>query len=134
MHGVLVQKMAPPGHEVIVGAIHDATFGPLMMVGLGGIAVELYKDVAYWPAPLSPEEAEALLRSLKSSALFDGFRGKPAVSLRPLAELVSRVSHLVAAVAGTRNAIAELELNPVIVHADGSGLTIADALLRRVAS
>jgi hypothetical protein len=56
------------------------------------------------------------------------------VALRSLAELVSRVSHLVAAVAGTRNAIAELELNPVIVHADGSGLTIADALLRRVAS
>lgn len=134
VHGVLVQKMAPPGHEIIVGAIHDATFGIVMMVGLGGIAVELYGDVAYWPAPLEPEEAESLLRSLRSSALFDGFRGKPPVSLRPLAELVSRVSHLVAAVAGTRNGIAELELNPVIVHADGSGLTIADALLRRVAS
>jgi acyl-CoA synthetase (NDP forming) len=131
VRGVLVQKMAPPGHEVIVGAINDPTFGPVMMVGLGGIAVELYKDIAYWPAPLAPEEAETLLRSLKSSALFDGFRGKPAVPLGPLADLVSRVSHIVAAVAGSRNAIAELELNPVIVHADGSGVTIADALLRR---
>ena len=116
---------------MIVGAINDPTFGPVMMVGLGGIAVELYKDVAYWPAPLAPAEAETLVRSLKSSALFDGFRGKPAVPVKPLAELVSRISHIVAAVAGTRNAIAELELNPVIVHADGSGLTIADALLRK---
>ena len=132
VHGVLVQKMAKPGYEVIVAAIHDATFGPIVMVGLGGIAVELYKDVAYWPAPLSPAEAETLLRSLKSSALFDGFRGNPAVSLASLAELVSRVSHIVAAVSGTRNPIAELELNPVIVHADGSGLTIADALVHRL--
>ena len=130
VHGVLVQKMAPPGHEVIVGTINDATFGPLVMVGFGGIAVELYKDVAYWPAPLSPEEAEALVRSLKSSALFDGFRGTKTINLSPLAELISRVSQLVAAAARTRHAIGELELNPVIVHADGSGITIADALLR----
>jgi acetyltransferase len=130
VHGVLVQKMAPRGHEVIVGAIDDATFGPVMMVGLGGIAVELYKDVAYWPAPLSPEEAEALVRSLKSSALFDGFRGSKPIDVGPLAELISRVSHVVAAAARSSTPIGELELNPVIVHADGSGLTIADALLR----
>ncbi len=133
IHGVLVQAMAPSGYEVIVGMIQDATFGPLMMVGLGGIAVELYKDVAYFPAPLSAPDAETLLRSLKSSALFDGFRGKPAVDLKPLAQLISQVSYLAAARAEGRPAIAELELNPVIVHADGSGLTIADALLRRAA-
>ncbi|MFH1605144.1 MAG: acetate--CoA ligase family protein [Pseudomonadota bacterium] len=131
--GVLVQAMAPSGDELIVGMIQDSTFGPLMMVGLGGIAVELYKDVAYFPAPLSAAEAEALLRSLKSSALFDGFRGKPVVDLQPLAQLISQVSCLVAARPDIRPAIAELELNPVIVHADGSGLTIADALLRRAA-
>ena len=133
IHGVLIQTMAPSGYEVIVGMIQDATFGPLMMVGLGGIAVELYKDVAYFPAPLSAPEAETLLRSLKSSALFDGFRGKPAVNLEPLAQLISQVSYLVAPRSDARPAIAELELNPVIVHADGSGLTIADALLRRAA-
>ena len=130
IRGVLVQHMAPPGHEVIVGMIRDATFGPIMMVGQGGIAVELYKDVAYWPAPLSVTQAEALLRSLKSSVLFDGFRGRPAVSLEPLARLISRLSHLVAAQPGAGRSIAELDLNPVIVHADGSGITIADGLLR----
>jgi len=134
IHGVLVQAMAPSGYEVIVGMIHDATFGPLMMVGLGGIAVELYKDVAYFPAPLSAPEAETLLRSLKSSALFDGFRGKPAVDIAPLAQLISKVSCVAAARPNGQPAIAELELNPVIVHADGSGLTIADALLRRTAA
>lgn len=132
IRGVLVQKMAPRGHEVIVGMIRDATFGPLMMLGLGGIAVELFKDVAYAPAPLSTAEALATLRSLKSSALFDGFRGRPAIDLRPLAELVSRLSHLCAAAAtDARHPVAELELNPVIVHSDGSGITIADAFLRR---
>jgi acetate---CoA ligase (ADP-forming) len=131
IRGVLVQKMAPAGYEVIVGMIRDATFGPLMMVGFGGIAVELYKDVAYRPAPLSAGDAEALLRSLKSSALFDGFRGKPVVDLGPLAQLVSRLSHIVVAASMSQCPIAELELNPVIVHADGTGVTIADALLRR---
>lgn len=132
IRGVLVQKMAPPGHEVIVGMIHDATFGPLLMVGLGGIAVELFRDVAYAPAPLSPAEALATLRSLKSCALFDGFRGRPALDLRPLADLVSRLSYVCATVADDPDSpVAEVELNPVIVHGDGSGLTIADAFLRR---
>ena len=131
VRGVLVQKMAAPGHELIVGTVNDATFGPVMMVGFGGIAVELDRDVAYWPAPLSATEAEALLRSLKSSILFDGFRGKPALDLEALAQLVSRISCVVAA-ANHGNPIGELELNPVILHADGSGITIADALLRWV--
>ena len=130
IRGVLVQKMAPAGYEVIIGMLRDPTFGPIMMVGLGGTAVELYKDVAYRRAPLSSTQAEALLRTLKSSALFDGFRAKPVISLKPLATLVARLSHLVAVQSRDVRTIAELELNPVIVHADGSGLTIADALLR----
>lgn len=131
IHGVLVQKMAPPGHEVIIGMINDSSFGPLMMVGLGGIAVELFKDVAYGHAPLSQDQAEALLRSLRSSALFDGFRGKPRIDLAPLADLVAKLSQIAHAAHRAGCAISELELNPVIVHADGSGLTIADALLRK---
>jgi len=131
IHGVWVQRMAPPGYEVIIGMITDSSFGPLMMVGLGGISVELFKDVAYGHAPLSQDQAEALLRSLKSSALFDGFRGKPRVDLMPLASLVAILSQIAHAAYRAGCAIAELELNPVIVHADGSGITIADALLRK---
>lgn len=131
IHGVLAQRMAPPGYEVIIGMINDASFGPLMMVGLGGISVELFKDVAYGHAPLAQDQAEGLLRSLKSSALFDGFRGKPPVDLMPLANLVSTLSQIAHAAHRAGCSIAELELNPVIVHADGSGLTIADALLRK---
>jgi acyl-CoA synthetase (NDP forming) len=127
VEGVLVQRMAPPGVEMIVGTIDDPVFGPIVMVGAGGIAVELYRDVAYWPAPLSPAEAERLLRSLRSSARFEGFRGARRMELALLAALVSRLSHVAAA---GRGRISELELNPVIVHADGSGLTIADALMR----
>jgi acyl-CoA synthetase (NDP forming) len=131
INGVLVQKMAPPGYEVIVGVINDTTFGPLVMVGLGGIAVELFKDVAYGLAPLSAADAQALLQSLKSSALFDGFRGKPRIDLAPLAELIARISWIASAAHKAGVPIADLELNPVIVHADGSGYTIADALLQR---
>jgi acyl-CoA synthetase (NDP forming) len=131
IHGVLAQRMAPPGYEVIIGMINDASFGPLMMVGLGGISVELFKDVAYGHAPLAQDQAEGLLRSLKSSALFDDFRGKPPVDLMPLANLVSTLSQIAHAAHRAGCSIAELELNPVIVHADGSGLTIADALLRK---
>jgi acyl-CoA synthetase (NDP forming) len=131
IRGVLVQKMAPRGYEVIVGLIDDATFVPTVMVGMGGIAVEVFKDTAYWPAPLTAIQALSLLKSLKSSILFTGFRGSPNIDLRPLADLIARVSSF-AAVGGNRGrAVAELELNPVIVHADGSGLTIADALLLR---
>lgn len=129
--GVLVQKMVPSGYEVIIGVIDDATFGPLMMVGLGGIAVELFKDVAYRLAPLSEREALALLQSLKSSALFEGFRGKPRIDLGPLAALIARISWIAHAARQSNMKIAELELNPVIVHDDGLGFTIADALLRR---
>lgn len=127
-HGILVQKMAPAGYEVIVGMINDDTWGPLMMVGMGGVAVELFKDVVYRPGPVSPREAEAMLRSLKSVALFNGFRGKPVVDLAPLAKLVSTLSRIADA---HRDSIAEMELNPVIVHSDGSGITIADALLKK---
>jgi len=125
--GVLVQKMSPPGVEMIVGILEDAVFGPVVMVGAGGTAVELYRDVAYWPAPLSPREATALIGSLKSSARFQGFRGSQAIDIGPFAALVSRLSQVVAA---ARGRIRELECNPVIVHSDGSGVTIADALMR----
>ncbi len=126
IEGVLVQRMAPRGFELAVGMVNDATFGPIMMVGFGGTTIELFGDVAHRPAPLSPKEAETMIRSLRSARLLEGFRGAAPVDIAPLADLVARLSQ---AAMAHRDRIAEMELNPVILHADGSGLVIADALI-----
>jgi acyl-CoA synthetase (NDP forming) len=124
--GVLVQRMAPKGHELVIGMVDDATFGPIMMLGFGGTTVELFGDVVHAPAPLDQAEATRMLLSLRSSRLLTGFRGAPPVDLAPVAGLVAALSR---AALTLRDQVQEFELNPVIVHADGSGLTIADALL-----
>jgi len=124
--GILVQRMAPKGHELVIGMVNDPTFGPMMMVGYGGTMVELLGDVAHAPAPVNAAEAEAMLRDLKFSPVFAGFRGARVVDLRPVAALIARISD---AAWDHRDRIREMEFNPVIVHADGSGLTIADALI-----
>jgi len=124
--GVLVQKMAPKGHELVIGMVNDATFGPIVMVGMGGVTVELFGDVTHSPAPINEAEAERMIRSLKSSRLLTGFRGSKAIDLAPVASLIAALSR---AALTLRDQVAEFELNPVIVHADGSGLTVADALL-----
>ncbi len=124
--GVLVQKMAPKGHELVIGMVDDATFGPIMMVGMGGVTVELFGDVVHSPAPIDEAEAERMIRSLKSSRLLTGFRGAAPIDLGPIARLIAALSRAATTLCGQ---VAEFELNPVIVHADGSGLTVADALL-----
>ena len=127
IEGVLVQKMAPRGHELVVGMVNDPTFGPIMMVGLGGTIVELMADVVHRPAPVDAIEAMEMLRSLRAAQLLEGFRGAAPIDLGPIAELIANLSR---AALAYRERIAEMELNPVIVHADGSGFTIADALIR----
>ncbi len=124
--GVLVQRMAPKGHELVIGMVDDATFGPIMMLGFGGTTVELFGDVVHAPAPLDDAEAKRMLLSLRSSRLLTGFRGAPPIDLAPIAALVAALSR---AALTLRGQVREFELNPVIVHADGSGLTVADALL-----
>ena len=124
--GVLVQKMAPKGHELVIGMVNDPTFGPIMMVGFGGTTVELFGDVVARPAPVDEAEAERMIRSLKSARLLTGFRGSAPIDLAPVAKLVASLSR---AAMTLRDQVAEFELNPVILHADGSGLTVADALL-----
>jgi len=124
--GVLVQKMAPKGVELVVGMVNDATFGPIMMIGAGGTAVELFGDVIHYPAPISPATAKQLLGKLKSAPLWNGFRGGEPVDMGPAADLIARISQ--AALAASDH-VAEMEFNPVIVHGDGSGLTVADAVV-----
>ena len=125
LEGVLVQPMARPGIEVIVGMLSDPTWGPLLMVGVGGVTVEVFKDVAYGLAPLRPEDVHRMLMSLKGSALLKGFRGAAPVPLEALTDLVVRLSEFAGAAGGR---LAEMELNPVILHLDGS-LSVVDALV-----
>jgi len=122
--GVVVQPMIPRGVEVMVGARYDPQFGPLVVVGLGGVLVEVLRDTALALAPVGLSEAQAMLRGLKGAALLDGFRGAPAVDVARLAEIVCRFSEL-AADAGA--AVSEMEINPLICA--GDRIVAVDALI-----
>ncbi|MBR0704703.1 acetate--CoA ligase family protein [Bradyrhizobium diazoefficiens] len=126
IQGVLVGPMAKRGVEIIVGTMLDETFGLLVMVGLGGITTELFRDVVYRPAPVSAEEAGAMLASLKAAPLLNGFRGAAKADVAALSQLIADISVLAARHA---KEIAEIELNPVLVHAEGQGVTIVDTLV-----
>jgi acyl-CoA synthetase (NDP forming) len=124
--GVLVQPMAAPGREVILGVTRDATWGPLLMVGLGGVLVEALGDVTLAPVPLDRAAAAALLGRLKGAAILGPYRGMPAADTDALIETIVKLSHFAADHAVD---IAEIDLNPVIVHAQGRGVSIVDALI-----
>ena len=126
VQGVLVSPMAKKGVEIIVGTMQDATFGPMIMVGLGGITTELFKDVIYRPAPVSAAEASAMLGELKAAPLLNGFRGAAKADIPALSQLISQISQLAARF---KAEISEIEINPVLVHAQGRGVTIVDALV-----
>ncbi|HEX4185594.1 MAG TPA: acetate--CoA ligase family protein, partial [Stellaceae bacterium] len=126
IHGVLVQAMAAPGNEMILGVTRDPTFGPMLMVGLGGIHVEVLRDVVFSPVPIGPDEALSLLGDLKGAAVLDGVRGAPPADRAALAELIAALSRFAA---DHGDLIEEIDLNPVIVHAQGQGLTVVDALI-----
>jgi acetyltransferase len=128
IQGVLLGPMAKRGVEIIVGTMTDRTFGPMVMVGLGGITTELFRDVVYRPAPVSADEAAAMLAGLTAAPLLSGFRGAARADVPALAQLIADISVLAARHA---KEIAEIELNPVLAHAEGQGVTIVDALVVR---
>lgn len=113
--GVSVQPMATTGLEVIVGVTSDPLFGPVVMFGLGGVFVEILKDVTFRLAPLSPRDAQAMIREIKGFALLSGYRGQPAVDLAALEQMLLQVSALVE----TQPDIKELDLNPVFAYPTG---------------
>lgn len=113
--GVYVQELLPPGQEIIVGAVRDPTFGPLVVVGLGGAFVEFLRDVAFALAPLSPGEAEELIRSIAGFPLLQGARGRPPVDLNALVDAVVRVGYLIADFPQIR----ELDVNPLLCYPEG---------------
>ena len=126
VEGVLVQAMARRGIEMILGVTRDPDFGPMLMVGLGGVHVEVLRDVAFAPVPLGADEALALLDELKGAAVLSGVRGEKPADRAALAQLMAALSRFAADHANT---IAEIDLNPVIVHPAGEGLTVVDALI-----
>jgi acetate---CoA ligase (ADP-forming) len=126
IQGVLVGPMAKKGVEIIIGTLLDATFGPMVMVGLGGITTELFRDVIYRPAPVSAAEASAMLAELKAAPLLRGFRGAALADIASLSQLIAQLSMLAAQY---RAQISEIEINPVLVHPAGRGVTIVDALV-----
>ncbi|SEM84518.1 acetate--CoA ligase family protein [Bradyrhizobium sp. OK095] len=126
IQGVLIGAMAKKGVEIIIGTMTDKTFGPMVMVGLGGVITELFRDVVYRPAPVIAEEADAMLAGLKAAPLLNGFRGAAKADVSALAQLIADISVLAARHAAE---IAEIELNPVLVHPEGQGVTIVDALV-----
>jgi hypothetical protein len=121
---MLVQKMAAPGVEVILGVTRDPQLGPMVMVGLGGILVEVMNDFVMAPAPISEARALELIRTLRGARMFEGVRGNPPVDVQALAALAAQLSRFAAEHA---DLVEEIDLNPVIVHEHG--LSIVDALI-----
>jgi len=116
VEGVAVQLMAKPGTEVIIGTTTDSQFGPVVMFGLGGIFVEVLKDVSFRIVPLEPRDAKQIVREIKGFAVLEGVRGQPAVDIEALERMILQVSDF----AAQRPDVAELDLNPVIAYPDGA--------------
>jgi acyl-CoA synthetase (NDP forming) len=126
LEGYLVQREVPRGVEALVGVTKDASLGPLLVAGIGGVAVELYKDVSFRVTPVSDREAAGMLEELRGKKLFDGFRGAPPADRPALIDVLQRISALVEIMPE----LVELDLNPVIVHAPGDGAVVVDARVR----
>ncbi len=123
--GVLVQEMAT-GTEMIVGVINDAYFGPVVVLGLGGIFAEVLGDVTHRCAPVNVSTAHVMIEELRGSAVLKGARGRPAADVGALAEAISRISMLAVDHA---DRIAEIDINPLFVRPAGEGVVAADALI-----
>jgi len=115
IQGVSVQKMARAGTEVIIGMSKDAQFGPVIMFSLGGILVELLKDVSFRIVPLIPRDASEMVREIKGYKLLEGYRGQEPADIKALEDLILKVSSFV----DKNPQIKELDLNPVFAYKDG---------------
>lgn len=124
INGLLVQEMSVSGLEIVVGARYDKQFGPVMVVGLGGIWVEVLKDVCVLLPPVSSEDAIMLLRGLRGSRLFDGFRGSPPVDISALGSVVARISEFITDLG---DSFSEMDINPIIINE--AGPIVVDALI-----
>jgi acyl-CoA synthetase (NDP forming) len=116
IHGISVQKMARPGVEVIMGMSKDAQFGPVLMFGLGGVFVEVLKDVAFRIVPLNRRDASQMIREIKGYPLLEGYRGQEPANITALEDLLLKLSDFV----DKNPKIKEMDLNPIFAYKDGA--------------
>ena len=126
INGILTVPMLKSGVEMIIGVNNDPQFGPMVMVGMGGVFVELFKDVALYPAPISKAEALDMLRSLKSFKLLNGYRGGAKCDIDALCDTIVSIADFASA---NRDTLKELDINPLFVYPEGEGVGVADALV-----
>lgn len=124
IQGVVVQEMAPWGTEVILGSVNDATFGPTVMFGLGGIFVEVLKDVTFRVAPFSKKQAAKMISEIRSAPILAGVRGEKARDRDALSEIICSYSDMIVDLA---EEISESDANPVLVYEEGKGVKVVDA-------
>jgi len=124
IHGIAIQEMAPWGTEVILGSVNDPTFGPTMMFGLGGIFVEVLKDVTFRVAPVSAGQAARMLGEIRGAPILAGVRGEAPRDRKALSEVLCLYSNMIFDLA---DEIAESDANPVLVYEEGKGVKVVDA-------
>lgn len=123
--GVLVERMADPGHEIVIGGFNDARFGPVIMLGLGGVFVEVFDDVAFRVCPIDAHDARGMIDSLRSAPLLRGARGGTRIDEASLVDALLAIGGETGLLVRHADAVAEIDFNPVIVG--GSGATVCDA-------
>ena len=121
---LLLQRMIPPGVELIIGAKRDPAFGPVVAVGLGGVFVEIFKDIALGVCPVTKEQTKRMIGSLKARPILKGYRNQPSVNEENLVRVIQKVSDFMLA----NLEVMELDINPMI--ANGEYLIAVDALMR----
>ena len=128
INGVLVQEMVRGGREMIIGMTQDPQWGPTIVVGLGGILVEVLKDIAIRVAPLNSSDVEAMLHELKGGKILQSFRGQAAADIDAIIDIVLRFSQLCL---DLKDEIEEIDINPLLVFDNGKGAKVVDCLITR---
>lgn len=126
INGVMIQKMADQGREIIVGVKSDPQFGPMVLVGLGGVFVEIFKDIALYPAPLNKHEALMMIKSLKSYPLLAGYRGDEPCDVEALADFIVQIGNFAVA---NKDSLVEMDINPLFIYPKGKAPAVIDALV-----